>query len=273
MKSRLILVLASLVACAVAARPASAAAVDYLLEIDGIKGETSKSGFVDSIQMRSFTVSNGSLSETQGSDSTAPALNNDLVSATLIPHAAIGLYDDPNTATHPDAQLSFHNVLISSIQLVTMGSLLSETVGLQFASPAHSLYLVLPGIPGESSPPGAPNAIAIDSLTVSGNSFSVHKAVDSTSPALQSALLGAHDFVTASLLLYSSISTETKPDFSIVFSHALISSIAGNGASGQPTQTVSFDATGSAVPEPGPLALIALVVACLLRSRSLSAGA
>jgi type VI protein secretion system component Hcp len=254
MKSRLILVAAALVAATICARGASAGSIDYLLKFGNIKGDATRPGLTNAIDVHSFTLANGALVDTHVIDSSAPQLAAAETSSILIPNGTIGLYDDPNTATHPDAQLPLHDILVSSIQPTTIGPQSAETVTYQFLSPTLALYLELPGISGESSAPGAPNVIAIDSLTITGNSFSVHKAIDSTSPALQSALLGAHDFVTASLLFYSSISTETKPDFSIVFAHALISNIASNGVSEQPTETVSFDATGSAVPEPSGLA-------------------
>lgn len=247
---------------------ASAAAVDYLLQLQGIPGESQPPGFPDATQIHSLTVTNGAFAATQLVDSTSPKLAAAETSATLIHNAAIALYDDPNTATRPDAQLAFHDLLISGIQSVMVGPQLGEAVTYQFASPSLSLFLALPGISGESSPPGQPNVIQIDSLTISGNSFSVHKAIDSTSPALTSALVSAHDFTTASLLFYSSIATQTKPDFSIVFQHALISSIANDSGSDRLAQTVAFEAAGSAVPEPESLiALAALGALALTRIR------
>jgi len=106
--------------------------------------------------------------------------------------------------------------------------------------------------------------IAIDSLTITGNTFSVHKAVDSTSPALSSALVSAHDFSSASLLLYSSIATETQPDFALVFDHALISSIASDSSGERLSETVSFEAARSSVLAPEPELWSALGAAAAL---------
>src|SRR5262249_6829385 len=70
--------------------------------------------------------------------------------------------------------------------------------------------------------------------------------------ALQNALLTANTFPSATLLFYSDLPTETKPDFSIVYSGALISSISNSGGGGdQLKEDVAFLAEDSSVvPEP-----------------------
>jgi type VI protein secretion system component Hcp len=267
MKARRMLALAALVAGALPACRALAADIDYLLQIDGIPGEANPPGFSDATQLHGFSISDGSLSITKGIDSSSPAIASAFGSATILHTATLGLYDDPNTATRPDATLALHDLLISSIQTTTVPPLPGEIVSFQFVSPSLSLYLELPGVTGTASPPGESSAIPIDSLSVSGNTFTIHKLVDSSSPTLQTDFGSLHDFTTASLLFYSSIATETKPDFSIVFQHALISSLVTDGGE-RLGETITFQMTGSAVPEPGALAAVTAALLGLARFRS-----
>jgi hypothetical protein len=163
-------------------------------------------------------------------------------------------------------------VIVSSILTTTINTQPAEHVSFQFASPATYLYLALPGTNGSDSAPGRPGVIPIDSLTITDNVFSVHRAVDATSPSLAAAFANGALFSNASLLVYTDIAAETQPDFAIVFSEALISSIVGDDGSGElPSETISFAAAdATVVPEPAVALLLALGAGAGLTARRLS---
>jgi type VI protein secretion system component Hcp len=176
-------------------------------------------------------------------------------------NATIAFYKVPTTGTEPYEEILFHNLIVSSYQTTTIGTLPGERVAFQFQSPADYLYLGLPGVDGSSSAPGRSGVVPIDSLTITDNTFSVHRVVDATSPALAAAFANGALFDTSSLLVYTNLASETQPDFSIVFDHALISSIVPDASGELPAETISFVATDSTVvPEPGTTALLALGV-------------
>jgi len=227
------------------------------VQFDGIMGKSSPPGFTDVTRVYSFTIGlNKTFSETQLIDSTSAQL----APGSLFPNAAIALYKDPNTATEPDEKILFHDLIESGYQTTTVGPQPAESVSFQFTSPVDYLYLELPGAGGSSSAPGRSGLIPIDSLTITDNTFSVHKAVDATSPTLAAALASGLPFSTSSLLIYTNIGTETQPDASIVFSHALVSSIVTDASGPTPGETISFVATASTVPEPAMTALVAVGV-------------
>jgi len=221
------------------AAAAPAAYSDYL-QLDGITGESNPPGFPDATRIYSLTVGKTSFSETQLVDSTSPRL----LIASSFNDGAIAFYKEPLTATEPYEKILFHDLILSSYQATTIGPQPAEKVSFQFESPADYLYLALPGVGG---------SIPIDSLTITDNVFSVHKPVDTTSPTLAAAFANGQLFPTSTLLLYTDPAS-AAPDLSIVFDHALISSIVSdpNG------ETVSFEATDSTVPEPHLTALLAL---------------
>jgi len=232
---------------------ARAAYSDYL-ELDGITGESSPPGFPDATRIYSLTVGQNTFSETQLVDSTSPHL----LTASSFKDGAIAFYKEPITATEPYEKILFHNLLLSSYQATTVGPQPAEKVSFQFESPADYLYLGLPGVGG---------SIPIDSLTITDNVFSVHKPVDTTSPTLAAALANGQLFPTSTLLLYTDPASAT-PAVSILFDHALISSIVSDPSG----ETVSFEATDSTVPEPQLTALLALGVLVTMVSRTARSG-
>jgi len=239
MKLRIGFVLAVVLGSWSFAAVARAAYSDYL-QLDGITGESNPPGFSDATQIYSLTLGKDTFSETQLVDSTSPQL----VTASSFKDGAIAFYKVPITATEPYEKILFHNLILSSYQATTIGPRPAENVSFQFESPADYLYLGLPGV-GSSIP--------IDSLTITGNVFSVHKPVDTTSPTLAAAFANSQLFPTSRLLLYTDPASAT-PDLSIVFDQALISSIVSDPSG----ETVSFEATDSTVPEPQLTALLAL---------------
>jgi type VI protein secretion system component Hcp len=259
MKLRMVLSLAVAFASVLPVGAARASYSEYF-KLSGVTGESNPPGFTDATKIHTFTISgNGgnTFTETQLYDSSSPQIAG---KNSLFTEGTVAFYKDPNTATAPYEEIQFHDLLVSSIVNATIDSQLAQRVTFQFVSPADYLYLALPGVNGSSSAPGRTNLIPIDSLTISDNTFSVHKAVDAASPALAAALLNGAAFTTSSLLIYTNIASETQPDFSIVFDHALISSIvADSGGGDRLGETISFVGTdANVVPEPGPLALLAL---------------
>jgi type VI protein secretion system component Hcp len=114
------------------------------------------------------------------------------------------------------------------------------------------MFLELPGVTGESSAPGHSGVIALDSVSLSGNGFSVGKPVDSASLPLATAEILGTPYATASILFYSNILSETQPDFSLVYQSVLVSGIATSGAQEHPSESVSFVGAGVAVSHPAP---------------------
>jgi type VI protein secretion system component Hcp len=184
--------------------------------------------------------------------------------------ASLLFYDSVATDTQPDAGLVLHTALVSSIQSTLLGGNPGEVVSFAFASPSVSLYLELSGVTGESSAPGHPGVIALDSISLTSDGFAVHKAVDSTSTGLLTAEALGTPYATASLLVYSNLLAETRPDFALVYQHALVSSIVTQASQERPTEDVTFSVAGVTVtPEPATAGLLAmaLVAAAALRRR------
>ena len=239
------------------ARSARAGYTSYL-KLDGVTGESQPPGLADATLVRSLTLGSHTFSETQIVDSTSSSLQLALLQGSSMA-GEIAFYKQPITTSEPYEKILFHDIILSSIQTGTFNSQPSENVSFQFASPATYLYLALPGTNGSGSPPGRPGVIPIDSLTITDNVFSVHRAVDATSPSLAAAFLNGSAFSSASLLVYTDITAQTQPDFSIVFDQALISSIVGDSSGQIPGETISFAATdANVVPEPTGAALGAL---------------
>ena len=239
------------------------------LKLEGVDGESNPPGLDNATHVKSLSLGKSSFSETQVFDSTSPSLQAALLGGNPISHATIAFYkNDPNTASEPYETILLHDVIVSSIMTTTINAQPAENVSFQFAAPAISYYLALPGTNGSASPPGRPGVIPIDSLTITDNVFSVHRAVDATSPSLAAALANGVLFPSASLLVYTDITAETQPDFAIVFDQALISSIVGDGGGETPGETISFAAAdASLVPEPAVALLLALGAGAGLAAR------
>jgi type VI protein secretion system component Hcp len=220
-------------------------------------------------ELGSLTLSGGSFDAAKLVDATSPALQQAEVTATPFSTTSLLFYDSLTTDTQPDAQLVLHTTLVTSIQPQVVGGNPGELVSFSFASPSVSLFLELPGVSGESSAPGHPGVIALDSFTLSGSGFAVHKVVDSTSTALQTAELLAHAYATATLLVYSNVLTQSQPDFELVYQQALVSSIATQSLGQRPTEDVTFATTGVTVtPEPAQAELALVALGALLATRA-----
>jgi len=254
-------------------RPAHAA-LSIFVELPGVNGESSPPGSPDVIALDSLSVAPGTFDATKLVDSTSPALATAAVTATPYSSASLLFYDDLLADTQPDAALVLHTALISGIQSLMIGPNLGERVSFSFAAPTLSLFLALPGVTGESTAPGHPGVIQVESIALSADGFSVLKLLDSTSPALSTAAVTATPFATASLLFYQDILTASRPDFALVYQQALVSSIATAGSLEVPKEEVTFASTGAhVVPEPAAATLLAaaLVAAALLRRSAAAA--
>jgi hypothetical protein len=105
--------------------------------------------------------------------------------------------------------------------LVTFGAVL----GLLVPSPAQAsiIYLNIPSIAGEDPVPGHPGTMAVQSLTITPDAFSVVKRVDKASPAIFNAVVTGTPLGTASVFLYNS--TPSGPaDATLSFPNVLASS-------------------------------------------------
>jgi type VI protein secretion system component Hcp len=244
---------ALLVVVALSVSPPAHAAFNTYMNFDGVDGESDVPDHPASIAIDSIDLSGAAFSAVKAVDSTSSSLAQAQTTGTVFSNVSLLFYNDPNVHAPPNADLVVHTALISSIQSVFLGGQPGEQVSVMYAQPSLSVFLALPGIAGESSPPGASGAIQLDSVSLTAGGFSGLKPVDSTSSALANALLTAQTFSGATLLFYTDLPTETKPDFSIVYSGALISSITSSGGGGdQLKENVAFLAEDSSVvPEPG----------------------
>ena len=228
------------------------AAYSEYIKLAGVTGESHPPGLSDAIHVRSLTIGKNSLTETQLYDTSSPQIS--IVSN--FNDATVAFYkDDPNAATAPFEEIQLQHLLVDTIQVTSFNAQPAESVSFLFQSPATYLYLELPGS-GNSTL----GRIPIDSLTITDNTFSVHKPIDAASPALAAALLNGAPFPGASLLVYTDPTGAAGPNVSVVFSHVLISAITPDVGGANPGETISFVAQDSTLPEPGVGALLAIGV-------------
>ena len=123
------------------------------------------------------------------------------------------------------------------------------------ASTPTLIYLEIPGIIGASGTPGHPNIMLVRSFTLTGNEFSITKAVDSASPQIALAVASGTPFPAANLLFYNALVPGSQPDETLVFHDVFATShqIAANGGSEE--DVFSYQ---SVTPEPGA-GMLALV--------------
>ncbi|MFI5315194.1 MAG: hypothetical protein ACHQ6T_05815 [Myxococcota bacterium] len=251
---------------------ARASDVSSYMKLEGVAGESTPPSLTNAIAIDPLLLDPNGFSITKRIDSTSLALSTAEVTANPFSSATLYFYDDVLTDSQPDASLVLHTALISSITPVTLGSDPGERVAFATLSPTLSLFLELSGLSGESSAPGHPGVIAVDSILLSGNGFSVLKTVDSTSSALLLAAISANPFASATLLVYQNVLSETKPDLEFIFQRALVSSVSSAPSSGEILkENAAFVAQGvTVVPEPTGLSTLAaglVAVAALWRAR------
>ena len=105
---------------------------------------------------------------------------------------------------------------------------------------AASLYLYVPSVTGENSTPGYPGAMAVQSLTVIPDNFSIVKSVDKASPTIFSDVATAKSLHTTNVLLYNS-PPSGPPDATLTFQNVFASSYVV--LSGGTTEQDGFNAT------------------------------
>jgi len=245
---------------------AHATQLNNYLQLEGVPGESNPPGSPGAIAVETVGLRSGAFEVLKPIDSTSSSLALAEGIGTVYANVSLLFYDDLASDSEPDAALVLHTAMVSSISPATLGgSLAGESVSFSFASPGLSMFLELPGVTGESSAPGHSGLIALDSVSLSGNGFSVGKPVDSVSLPLATAEVLGTPYATVSILFYSNILSETQPDFSLVYQSVLVSSIVTSGGQEHPSESVSFAGAGVTVshPVPEPAASMALLSAAL----------
>jgi type VI protein secretion system component Hcp len=235
-------------------------ATSLYLNIPSITGEDPTPGYPGAMAAISLNVAPGAFSIVKRVDSASPAVESAVISGTPLSTCSVLLYNNAPSGA-PDATLAFQNVLGSSFQVLGTTPP-TEADGFASSTPVL-MYLQLPGITGESSTPGHPGVMQIDSFTLDANVFSVVKRVDQASPALQLAVVIGTPFTSASLLLYSSNVPGSQPDETLTFHNVLASSYSVSGSGGDiPSEEVAFQYL-TVTPEPSTLLLFGLGCVCV----------
>ena len=221
------------------------------LNIPSIAGENPTPGYPGAILVNPLEVTPDSFSIEKMIDKATPTIHSAVIAGTPL-HTVSALIYNAAPSGPPDAILPFADVLASS-QVIGPG--LTETDGFAATTP-DSMYLEVSGITGEFSTPGYSGLMKIDSLEMSGNTFTVGRKTDSATPQIQSAvILGTHH--TASLLFYNSVPSG-PPDAELDFQDVIASSFTPNGSSGDMLQELdgfNFVSISQPTPEPGTFVL------------------
>ena len=229
------------------------------LNIPSIAGEDPTPGYPGAIAVNPLDVTPHDFSIKKSVDKSTPKIQAAVVGGTPLGTVSALFYNSP-PAGPPDAILPFANVLASS-QVIGPG--LTETDGFAATTP-DSIYLAVSGITGESSTPGHPGVMRIDSLDLSGNTFTVGRPSDSATPQVASAVvLGTHH--TASLLFYNS-APSGPPDSELDFQDVIASSYTPVSSGDLPRELDSFNfsSLSQPTPEPGSIVLALIGTALLM---------
>jgi type VI protein secretion system component Hcp len=248
----------------------AAAAGPIYLDIPSIAGEDSIPGHSGVMAVSSLTVKPHEFQVVKNVDIASPHIASAVLLGTPLSNASVFFFNS-TPAGPADATLSFQNLVASSYQILP-GNTPTERDGFNFA-PTMTMFLELPGITGESSTPGHPGVIPIQSFSVSGDFFSVVKAVDSTSPTLFLDALDGKSLAAARVLLYDSAPTG-QPDVILEFRNLVDSGYSLQEGVDLPTETDRFNfgnilsvpvppTTGTSIPEPASLTLLVLGLASL----------
>jgi type VI protein secretion system component Hcp len=249
---------AAIVLCISLVSQSSVEAASTYLNIPSIPGENPTPGFPGAMAVQSLTITPNTYSVTRTIDSASPGIANAVAAGTHLNTSTVLFYNSTPSGP-PDATLSFPNTLATSQQLLVTSEVDS------FASTSYAaMFIEIPGIAGPSSTPGHANVIQIDSFSLSGNTFSFIKPVDSASPQLQSAVGAASHFPSIDLLLYISSSLGPQPDAELIFNQDLASAYQLlTGPAAQKDQTTFAFSTVS--PEPSSALLLVTASPVLLR--------
>jgi type VI protein secretion system component Hcp len=236
-------------------------AASIFLDIPAIPGENPTPGHPAAIAAQSVTITPGSFSVIKHIDSASPKIQLAVANGTPLATSTLLFYDSA-ASDRPEAIISFQNVLANSSQLLG-GNPPSEQDSFSSTTP-KLIYLQLPGIVGESSTPGHPDLIQIDSLTLSPNDFTITKLVDKASPPIQSAILKGTPFSFAFFLFYDSTIPLSFPDSVLIFQNVLGSSFQLQG-NNPPLEQDTFNFQSiTQIPEPQSSAILLISVALLI---------
>jgi len=236
--------------------PVSASAAEFFVQVPGIPGEQSTPGFPGAMAVQSLEIAPDKFVIVKSLDSASPAIMLAVANGTVFPSASALLYNSAPSGP-PDAALTFQNVIASAHQ--PQGATLEQD---SFAATAPgSMFLELPGITGESSTPGHPGVMQIDSFSLTANQFSITKAVDSASPAIALAIAKGTLFPGANVLFYDAASPAGPPDGIFSFGNIMASEhqLLNGGAVPEELDTFNFasvEPVTSGVPEQGSTLLL-----------------
>jgi type VI protein secretion system component Hcp len=226
-------------------------AASLYLYVPSITGENPTPGYPGAMAVQSLTVTPNGFSVVKNVDKASPTIFSDVTTAELLHTTNVLLYNSPPSGP-PNATLAFQNVIASSY--LVLGGGITEQDGFNATTPA-SMYLELPGVTGESTTPGHPGVMQIDSFFLTGNDFSIIKSVDNASPAIESLILTGTPFSTASVLFYNS-PPSGQPDAILIFQNVLGSSHQQSSGGDLSIETDTFNFI-NVVPEPPSTALLA----------------
>jgi type VI protein secretion system component Hcp len=244
-----------------AAPTAFAGAVD--LYIPSISGNDSPPGFAGAMRLDSVTVSPNGYAISKAVDGATSQIGSAVASGTPLGTTDLLLYNTTPPGAQPAAMIRFPHTFATSAQI---GQNLIENDTFAASAPAL-LYMDVSGIVGTNGVPDHPNAIRVDSFSITNGSFSIVKPIDSASPQIAAALIAGTVLNSASLLVYDT-SPAQQPDDAAVF-HNVIVTASQLTAPGGTTEQDTFAFT-TITPEPGAeTLLIACVGAVVVRRRKL----
>jgi type VI protein secretion system component Hcp len=237
----------------------AAGAVESYLNIPGVNGEDPVPGYPDAMAVSSVKIRPNEFTITKTVDAASPSLFLAVVNGTAFGTSNLFFYNGTPTGS-PDAKLEFFNTFATSYQSLDATT---ETVGFNAENPLK-LYLEVPGIPGESSTPGHPNIMHIESWELTSNDFTIVKLLDSASDDLFLAGATGDHFPVARLLLYDSLPPGGAPDAVVEFHDLLVSAYQPIADPVQPLEAVSFNFATLSQPVPEPGAGVLVVMASML---------
>jgi type VI protein secretion system component Hcp len=238
------------------------------LDIPTIAGEGATPGYPNDFHALSLSFAPPSLSIVNYVDTSTPSLQLAVADATNLGTVNALLYNSSTPTGPPDAIVPFGNCIATSLVIGAGGPPVPETLTINAIDP-QVVYLELPGITGPANTPGNPGVIPIDSFSISGDTLTIDKLVDSSSAAIGLAVASGTQF-DASLLFYDSLSPSGPPDTMVTFDHSLASSHTVMSGGDEPTEqdTFNFVSVSQPVPEPaGWMVLLGAVSAVMWNRR------